>query len=276
MMKGLVSKPVNDIQKEFNVLCEKGGGVGGGPVRGKTLELLRAGGRLLNKGTHEEVRSHLHAFPAANPWDVCFALGICWGHLARVDLDFTDAVIGCLTGINNDDLKTAGSFHLERGPEPIVNSIKGAHTLFEMVTLPDELPSSLRSMGRAQQRWLSPILNPKLRPPYIGSWNATAMFMTALFSNPTLAATQLEPTPVLPPGGPIFEGLSLLHRGGLLRDPPDRADLDGEGFEPGVLYANNALLADLLRGCTDWSMTDVHSGVYLLGTKHPHSNTWIS
>ena len=102
------------------------------------------------------------------------------------------------------------------------------------------------------------------------------MFMTALFANPTLAATQLDPTPILPPGGPIFAGLALLHQGGLLKTPPDRADIDGAGFEPGVLYSNNALLADLLQGATGWSMTDVHSGVYLLGTRHPHSQSWLT
>ncbi len=275
-MKALVSNPVNDLQREFNSLCMKGGGVRGGPTRGKTLELLRTYGRKLNAGASLEVRAHLDKFADANPWQVCFALGLCWGHLARVDLDFTSAVIGCLTEINDSDLKTAGSFHLERGPDPIVNSLKGAFRLFQMVQLPPALPTSLKSLWRAQERWLSPILNKNLRPSYIGSWNATAMFMTALLSAPDLAATQRGPVPILPPGGPIFEGLSVLHIAGLTSTPPDRADLDGRGFEPGVLYANNALLAELLKGRSDWSMTDVHGGVYLLGTRHLHSNVWIS
>lgn len=101
------------------------------------------------------------------------------------------------------------------------------------------------------------------------------MFMTALFSNPALAAMQMEPKPVLPPGGPIFIGLSLLHQAGLLPTPPDTADIDGKSFEPGVLYTNNALLQSLLAGCTGWSLTDVHSGVYLLGTRHHESDSWI-
>ncbi|MFN3626742.1 MAG: hypothetical protein ACK4S3_02550 [Parvibaculum sp.] len=275
-MKELIGTPINDVQREFNALCVKGGGVGGGPVWGKTLELLKSAGQSLNTGASEEIQAHLDAFPNANPWHVCFALGLCWGHLARVHLDFTKAVIACLEDINDDDLKMAGEFCLERGPAPVVNSIKGAYTLFNMVTLPATLPTSLKSLGRAQERWLSPILTPSIRPPYIGSWNATAMFMTALFANPALAATQLEPTPILPPGGPIFAGLALLHQGCLLKTPPDRADIDGAGFEPGVLYANNALLANLLQGATNWSMTDVHSGVYLLGTRHPHSQSWLT
>lgn len=275
-MKGIIAAPINDLQKEFNVLCEKGGGVKGGPVRGKTLELLKSYGQKLNAGAADEVCAHLAAFPDANPWHVCFAMGICWGHLAKVDITFTEAVIGCIEDMNDADLKTAGSFHLERGPEPIINSIKGGYTLFQLVRLPDGLPTSLDTLARAQERWLSPILNPKQRPPYIGSWNATAMFMTALFAQPGLAATQVEPKPVLPPGGPIFTGLTILHQAGLTASPPDQASLDDQGFEPGVLYANNALLAELLRGCADWSMTDVHSGVYLLGTRHPHSNSWVS
>ncbi len=275
-MKALISTPINELQREFNLLCEKGGGVRGGPVRGKTLERLKHYGQTLNRGATEEVQEHLARFPDANPWHVCFALGLCWGHLAKVDLTFTEAVVGCLEHLNDTDLKTAGSFHLERGPEPIINSIKGGYALFELVQLPETLPTTLVSLGRAQERWLSPILNPKLRPPYIGSWNATAMFMTALFAQPTLAATQTEPTPILPPGGPIFAGLNILHQAGLTPTKPDIADdLDGRGFEPGVLYANNDLLADLLRGCTWLSLTDVHSGVYLLGTRHPHSDNWI-
>lgn len=274
-MKALVSNPINDLQRQFNELCEKGGGVGGGPVRGKTLELLKFYGQALNKGASEEVQEHLAAFPDANPWHVCFALGLCWGHLAKVDLTFTEAVIGCLEGINDADLKTAGSFHLERGPEPIINSIRGGAVLFEKVILPENLPSTLQSLGRAQERWLSPVLNPKTRPPYIGSWNATAMFMTALFAQPGLAATQTDMPPILPPGGPIFGGLVILNKAGLSAKPDMADDLDGGGFEPGVLYANNGLLAELLRGCTGWSMTDVHSGVYLLGTRHPHSDSWL-
>lgn len=274
-MKALISKPVNDLQRQFNELCEKGGGVKGGPVRGKTLELLKFYGQTLNQGASEEIQEHLAAFPDANPWHVCFALGLCWGHLAKVDLTFTEAAIGALEDINDDDLKTAGSFHLERGPEPIINSLRGGNALFQKVVLPSALPDTLDRMDRAQQRWLAPIVHPTDRPPYIGSWNATAMFMTALFSNPTLAATQMEPKPVLPPGGPIFTGLSILHDAGLVTTAPDTAGIDGNSFEPGVLYTNNALLQSLLAGCTGWSLTDVHSGVYLLGTRHHESDNWI-
>lgn len=183
--------------------------------------------------------------------------------------------LGALEHINDDDLKTAGSFCLERGPEPIINSLRGGNALFQKVVLPPTLPDTLDRMDRAQQRWLAPIVHPTDRPPYIGSWNATAMFMTALFSNPTLAATQMEPKPVLPPGGPIFTGLSILHDAGLVTTAPDTAGIDGNSFEPGVLYTNNALLQSLLAGCTGWSLTDVHSGVYLLGTRHHESDSWI-
>jgi hypothetical protein len=65
-MKALISKPLNDLQRQFNDLCEKGGGVKGGPVRGKTLELLKFYGQTLNKGASEEVQEHLAAFPDAN------------------------------------------------------------------------------------------------------------------------------------------------------------------------------------------------------------------
>jgi hypothetical protein len=274
-MKAPIGKPVNDTQRIFNTLCENGGGVKGGPARGKVLELLKETGQSLNKLATSEMASHLAAFPTVNPWHVCFAVGLSWGHLARLELPFTEAVCNVLSDWNTADLNTAKSFHLERGPTPIEQSLVGAHVLFSKVTLPKTLPDTLEKLGRAQERWLSPILNPKERPPYIGAWNATAMFMTALFGQPALAATQNSPPPMLPPGGPIFAGLSLLHRTGILSRPPAGSELDDASFEPGAIYENNGLFAELCKQLPDWSLIDVHSGVYMLGTKHPHSGNWL-
>lgn len=38
-------------------------------------------------------------------------------------------------------------------------------------------------------------------------------------------------------------------------------------FEPGVLYENNALFADVRSGRSEWSLVDVHSGLYMFGTR---------
>jgi hypothetical protein len=274
-MKAPISKPVNDAQRVFNELCEKGGGVKGGPVRGKALDLLRATGQSLNKLATSEMQNHLAAFPNANPWHVCFAVGLAWGHLARLELAFTDAVVRVLADWNDKDLRLAQSFHMERGPEPIAQSLSGAHILFGKVTLPATLPSTLDQLSRAQERWLSPILNPASRPPYIGAWNGTAMFMTALFAQPALAATHVSPPPMLPPGGPIYAGLMLLYRAGILSRPPAGSELDDEAFEPGAIYENNGLFAELCKQRPDWSLIDIHSGIYMLGTRHPHSGKWV-
>lgn len=274
-MKTSISKPVNETQRIYNALCEKGGGVRGGPTRGKVLELLRNSGQALNVFATREMTDNLAAFPSANPWYVCFAVGLSWGHLAKLDLAFTEACVNVLTHWNAADLKLAQSFHMERGPDPIVQSLTGAHVLFNKVTLPTPLPSTLKQLERAQERWLSPILNPSERPPYIGAWNATAMFMTALFAQPALAATHINPPPTLPPGGPIYSGLTLLDRGGVLSQPPEGSELDDAAFEPGAIYLNNNLLAELCKQRPDWSMIDVHSGLYMLGTRHPHSDSWV-
>ena len=100
------------------------------------------------------------------------------------------------------------------------------------------------------------------------------MFMSALFARPELAALQREPRPVLPPGGPIVAGLRTLHRTHVVREAPDGSELDDESFEPGALYQNNEIMAGLLRGRDDWSLLDVHTGIYLLGTRDPRSDTW--
>lgn len=270
-----MASPVNDTQREFARLCELGGGSKGGPAVSRVLQLLRASGRQMNAWAYEAMAEHMGAYPDANPWHLCFAVGLSWGHLAKFDVEFTGHVVSLLSHWNDDDLAAARSFHLERGPAPIEQSLIGAHILFNKVLLPTTLPDSLERLGRAQERWFGPILNPSERPRYIGSWNATAMFMTALFAQPKLAATQRTQTPILPPGGPIFNGLKILHQTGVLARSPSGSELDDEAFEPGALYENNQMLVDLLNGLKDWCLVDVHSGVYMLGTRHPHSNSWV-
>jgi hypothetical protein len=267
-------KPTNDAQKEFRELCELGGGKDGGPPRTKVQQLLRAAGKSLNTFGYDEIGSHLIALPDHNPWHVCFAVGMSWGHLAKLDLTFTEAAANLMSDWNSTDLQTACSCHMERGPEPIHDSLSGAYQLFQAVKLPDGLPDNLKSIGRAQERWLTPILSPN-RPKYIGSWNATAMFMVALFAQPKLAATMTDRAFMLPPGGPIFNALTLLHRAHILADRPAGSELDDQSFEPGAIYENNATMESLLKGLSDWGMLDVHSGLYMLGTRYPLSNQWL-
>ncbi len=264
---------INDTQREFASLCKLGGGMSGGPAAGKVLDLLRSSGRRLNAWAFEVMGEHMAAFPDANPWHVCFALGLSWGHLAKLELDFTGAVVGVLSEWNDGDLKVACSYFMERGPEPIEHSLVGAHMLFGKVNLPHQLPTSLDRLDAAQQRWLGAVLS-KDRPRYIGSWNSTAMFMAALFAQPELAKTQRSEKPLLPPGGPVFSGLRMLHQAKVLSRPPEGNELDSESFEPGSLYINNALLTELCSRREDWCLLDVHSGIYLLGTRDPRSANW--
>jgi hypothetical protein len=101
------------------------------------------------------------------------------------------------------------------------------------------------------------------------------MFMVALFAQPTLAATLIEPRVMLPPGGPIYNALSLLHRAHFLTRSPAGSELDDEAFEPGAIFENNALFVEILKGQAGWSLLDVHSGLYLLGTRDPRSDKLI-
>lgn len=267
--------PINDAQKAFRELCEKGGGPNSGPPRGKVQALLDDAGKSLNRLAYDEIGEHLDALADRNPWHVCFAVGLAWGHLAKLDLTFTEAAVNTLENWNSSDLATACSYHMERGPDPIHHSLSGAYQLFQRVRLPEKLPDDLTRIGRSQERWLAPILSPD-RPKYIGSWNATAMFMVALFAQPALAATMTDRVFMLPPGGPIFAALKLLHRAHVLSRPPAGSDLDDEAFEPGSIYENNALMEELLKGHQGWSMLDVHSGLYMLGTRYPLSNQWLN
>lgn len=270
----LIPKPVNDTQRRYNRLCELGGGRGGGPARTKVEELLRESGQALNRIAHREITAHLAEYPDASPWHVCFAVGLSWGHLAQLHPEFTGAAVRLLSDWNDDDLRVAKRFHNERGPEPIEQSLRGGHVLFRRVTLPSALPDTLARYRAAQDRWQRSISAD--RPKYIGSWNTTAMFMVALFSDTDLAAQLTTPAVLLPPGGPIFAGLSLLHRANVLPDPPSGSDLDDEPVPLGVIFENNVLFEKLHRGLPGWNLLDVHSGLYMLGTRLAESDGWFS
>lgn len=270
----MIKNPINHTQEHFNALCKLGGGMGGGPARTKVQALLSRSGKQLNTIAYKETAEHLATFADRNPWHVCYAVALAWGHLARLELGFTDAATRLLSDWNDDDLKAARMFHNERGPEPLEQSLRGGWMMFDKVRLPEKLPTSLKQCGDLQQRWLSPILNNN-RPKYVGSWNATAMFMVSLFADPALAALLVQRDVLLPPGGPIYAGLSMLHQAYILAKPPEGSELDDQAVEPGALYVNNALFEDVLRGHAGWHMIDVHSGIYLLGTRQPESKNWV-
>lgn len=264
-MKAPISNPLNPVQKHFNQICEEGGGPGGGPTRDKVVNLLHYAGTTTNGAEYGEIAKHMTEFEDRNPWHVCFVLGLPWGHFAKWDLDFTDAATRCLANWNDTDLKTAKSLYGYKGPDVIEYALRGGYMMFETVRLPEELPADLDALAKVQQRWFGRVLAPD-RPAYIGAWNATAMFMMAIFAQPSLAEKLTDRTVLLPPSGAVNVGLSRLHHAKFINEGPDGSSLDDAAFEPGVLYKNNELFERVRRGRDDWSLLDVHSGLYILGT----------
>jgi hypothetical protein len=271
MMKALIAKPINNTQIEFNALCEKGGGQKGGPTRKKTLELLRASGRALNIEAHNQITEALDLLPGANPWHVCYAVAMNWGRLARADPTFTEAAVGCLESFNAADVATACKFPFEKGPDAVRDSLHGGWIAFSKLALAGPLPTDLPGMVRAQAKWLRVILTEK--PRFVGAWNGTALFMVALFANPKLAATMTEPEVLLPIGGPISAGLNILHQAHLLSRPSEPKE-ESESLDFGQITLINGQFAEVQRGLDDWSLVDVHSGLYMLGTRLPESKAW--
>lgn len=274
MNKFGLPEPINEVQRRFWDLCEKGGGPSGGPSRTRVQKLLRTGGKLLNVIAHKEITDALAANSGADPWKVCFAVALCWGHLAQTKPGFVAAAVRCLENWNDIDLKEAMKYPLERGPGVIEASLRGGFVMFSKVRLPDALPTTIAGMRRAQDRWLGSVLTPE-RPAFIGSWNSCALFMVALFSNPVLAAELADTTIGLPPGGPIHAALATLHRTGVTSRAPAGNSLDDSTFEPGAIYENTGLMAELFKGLSNWSMLDVHSGLYMLGTSEADTDTWF-
>ena len=264
---------INDTQASLARLCALGEGPEGGPERTKVQELLRDHGKRLNKIAYKQAAFHFKENAGANPWHVCFAVGLCWGGLAKNDLRFVKACVQCLGEWNDADLKQAMSFALQHGADPIEQSLVGAHELFGKGKLPQTLPNGLKRLRIAQDQWLSLVIASDARA-YIGMWNATAMFLAALFAQPKLAAVLTRPDVLLPDSGPILSALRMLHRVHVLAEPPEQRELDDKVWLE-ALHVNNDLLHDILVGLPDWSLVDVHSGLTMLGTRDPRSKTWF-
>lgn len=264
----------NKTQHRFKDLCEKGGGPGGGPPRGQVQLLLKEAGQSLNEFGFDETATHLQHFADRNPWHVCFAVSLAWGHLAKLDLEMTESVVEFLESYDGLWLDRAAGFCLERGPDAIRRPLANAYEVFQTTRLPADLPDTLAGVRSAEDRWLGRVLGPP-RVPYIGSWNSTAMFMVALFAQPDLAHSMKDVVVVLPPGGPIFTALKVLHSVKVISEGPDGDDMDDGGWEPGVLFNNNAIMQTLVPGPHDLNMIDLHSGLYMLGTKYPYADQWL-
>jgi hypothetical protein len=273
-MQKLIATPVNEMQEHFNELCVRGGGQGGGPARTRVQELIRTYGQRLNADAHGQMSDALEWLPDANPWHVAFAMGLCWGTIARHDEIFFRAAVGALEHWNDEDRRTAVRFHLEKGAELLEGSLRSAHRLFEVTPALTAFPDTLEGVGKKQDRWLSSVS--QVNPPYIGPWNALAMFMCALFAQPSLAQSMRFPRPLLPPGGPITRGLKLLHQSHVVSAPPNTDNDDERAAVISAAVEDNGLMADLLRGLQDCSLVDVHTGIYLLGTRDRRSQGWIA
>jgi hypothetical protein len=272
-MQKLIGQPVNALQDVFNELCLKGGGQKGGPARTRVQQAIREYGQLLNSSAYDQMAEAFEWVPDANPWHVTFAMGLCWGTIAKHEQAFFVAAVGAIAEWNDRDRGEAVRYHLEKGADLLEGSLRSAYRLFEATPLPDTLPDTLENLGKRQDRWLRSVS--EINPAYIGPWNSLALFMCALFAQPDLAKTMRVARPLLPPGGPITKGLSLLHKAGIINAPPNTQDDDERAAAIGAAVEDNALMQDILRGLDDCSMVDIHTGIYLLGTGDRRSRKWL-
>lgn len=268
----MIADPVNGLQEQYNELCKVGRPAG--PDRRRVQDLLLWGGTELNKLAFGETERFLQELPDRNPWYVCFAIGMAWGHLAQLESTFVRAAADVLTEWNGEDLTTAMDYSMDRGPEVIHNTFSGGRRVFEAVRPPADLPDELPRIAAYQHRWFVPISGSH-RVPYIGPWNATAMFMACLFAKPRLAHSMTDTAVLLPPNGPVKRALELLYKARLLSKGPTSKEFDDEGAALGTIFDDNSLMRELVPGCAGMNMIDLHSGLYLLGTRYRRSREWV-
>jgi hypothetical protein len=270
----LISSPLNECQRQFNELCKKGGGRNGGPARTKVQQLLRDEGKLLNGHAYDEVASALDVAARYNPWYIFFALGLCWGEMARYSDRYLLAAVGAIESWNDQDRGEATKHYTQKGHDLLEGSLRSASVVFEqigsaLITVPD----SVQGYDKLQEKWFRRLH--LLTPPYVGPWNATALFMVALFAQPDLAKSMKTMRPILPSGGPISRALSLIHQVGVTNHPAQTLQDDyGLGGLAGAT-ADNGTMQELIIGLSDCSMVDMHSGLYMLGSRDPKSDMYF-
>ncbi len=270
----MISSPINQCQRQFNELCKKGGGRNGGPARTKVQQLLRDEGKLLNRNAYDDVASALDVGDGHNPWHVFFALGLCWGEMARYSDEYLLAAVRALASWNDDDRREATKSHTQKGHDLLQGSLRGASVVFQQMGASlSDVPETIEEHNKLQGRWFRR-LN-ALNPPYIGPWNATALFMVALFARPKLAAEMKTLGPVLPSGGPISRALNLLHHVHVTNHPAQTLEDDVRFGALAGATADNGTMQELIVGMADCSMVDMHSGMYMLGSRDPKSDSYF-
>lgn len=270
----MISSPLNECQRQFNELCKKGGGRNGGPARTRVQQLLRDEGKLLNESAYGEVSHALAVANGSNPWHVFFALGLCWGEMARFSDSYLVAAVGAIASWNDTDRAEAVKHHTQKGHELLEGSLRSASIIFDQIgSSMNAIPDSIEEHNKFQNRWFRRLNT--INPSYIGPWNATAPFMVALFARPDLAKTMKTLGPVLPSNGPIARALNLLHQVGVTNHPAQSLEDDVRLSALGGTSADNGTMQELIVGLADCSMIDMHSGLYMLGTRDPRSATYF-
>jgi hypothetical protein len=228
----------------------------------------------LNSNAYSEVASALNTGDECNPWHVFFALGLCWGEMARYSDRYLLAAVGAISSWNDADRGEATKHCTQKGHELLEGSLRSASVVFDQIgTALSTIPETLEEHNKLQGRWFRR-LN-ALNPSYIGPWNATALFMVALFARPTLAKTMRTLGPILPSGGPISRALNLLYQVGVTNHGAQSLEDDVRFSALAGATADNGTMQELIVGMGDCSMVDMHSGLYMLGSRDPRSDSYF-
>jgi hypothetical protein len=194
--------------------------------------------------------------------------------MAKYSDRYLRAAVGAISHWNDDDRRAAIEHFTQKGSELLEGSLRSAYVVFEALPASfDAVPSSLDRLVKLQNRWFAK-LN-ALEPPYIGPWNATALFMVSLFAQPELAGQMTTMGPILPSGGPISRALNILYQDHLTERGAQALEDDVRLGGLGGAAADNGTMQDLIRGLNGTSMVDIHSGLYMLGTRDVRSETYF-
>lgn len=263
----------NMLQTEFATLVDRSGDNREILVEGLAPLLLDAGGDLNANGARQ-LQEYLTGIPFEDLHIGWFVAGIAWGRDAEDSREFVLSAVQAIKSSKPKDHKRAMRFALAGRHRRLENLLRAGRQIVLQERHPCPI-SAIEELNEYQQRLFKALqLLPDVQG--IGNWNLGAMFFCAALSDPQWRVEMNKARPRLPMSAPIFHSMEQLYSLRVLsRQPNYNPWRPKDSSYPEALYSNNALLEELCQKLGTSRILDIHSGLYLLGTRNVDANSWL-